>query len=136
MQNAPWSFPYVVFCIVFLYFLNKKVKFFNNSTGAATTTLGTAGGYYTSPDVTDSKFYFSDVNGFGSAQYNKLPFIAFQSDSTFWVNDPGNFRVQHFNSSNTYLNRIMSLGSTYSVHTDKNNPTRMLSELLEFEIDY
>ena len=30
MQNAPWSFPYVVFCIVFLYFLNKKVKFFNN----------------------------------------------------------------------------------------------------------
>ncbi len=115
---------------------SQQVKFFNNTTGASTSTLGTAGGYSTDATVSNSKFYFSDINSFGNFSYNKIPFVAFQSDGSFWVNDPGNFRVQHYNSSSTFIDRIMSLGSTYSVFVDRNNINKVFSEMLEFEIDY
>jgi len=59
-----------------------------------------------------------------------------QSDNSYWVNDPGNFRVQHYNSSNVFVNRVMNLGSTYSVYPDKNNINRIFAGYLEFSTDY
>lgn len=115
---------------------SQQVKFFNNSTGASTSTLGTAGGYSSDANVSDSKFYFDDVNGSGLNEKSKQTFIAFQSDGSFWVNDPGNFRVQHYNSSRVFVDRIMSLGSTYNTFVDKNNINKVFAEFLEFEIDY
>jgi hypothetical protein len=115
---------------------SQQVKFYNNSTGASTSILGSAGGYNGDATVNDAKFYLNDVNGSGVGEFNKQPFIAFQSDGSFWVNDPGNYRVQHYNSAQTFVNRIMSLGTTYSVFADKNNINKVFSEFLEFEIDY
>jgi len=108
---------------------SQQVQFYDTS-GVLQTTLGSAGGYATSSVVSNSKFYFSDLVG------NKLPFVAYQSDNTYWVNDPGNYRVQHYNSSNAYVGRIMSLGSTYSVFPDKNNINRIYGGYLEFSTDY
>ena len=115
---------------------SQQVKFFNNTTGAATNTIGVVGGYANDATVTDNKFYFSDINGSGSNQYNKQPFIAYQPDGSFWVNDPGNFRVQHYNGSGTFVNRIMSMGASYYVYADKNNISKVFEGFLEFEVDY
>jgi len=108
---------------------SQQVKFYNTS-GTAQSTLGTLGGYFSDATVSNSKFYFSDSSG------NKETFIAWQSDGSFWVNDPGNFRVQHFNSSNVFVNRVMSLGSTYYTQVDANNATRLFAGFLEYSIDY
>lgn len=107
----------------------QQVQFYDTS-GTLLSTLGSAGGYATSSVVSNSKFYFSDLIG------NKLPFVTFQSDNSYWVNDPGNFRVQHYNSSNVFVNRVMNLGSTYSVYPDKNNINRVFAGYLEFSTDY
>jgi len=108
---------------------SQQVQFYDTS-GVLQSTLGSAGGYATSSVVSNSKFYFSDAIG------NKLPFVAYQSDNSYWVNDPGNFRVQHYNSSNVFVNRVMNLGSTYSVYPDKNNINRIFAGYLEFSTDY
>jgi len=113
---------------------NQQVKFFNTTTGALLSTLGTAGGYITNPDVNNNKFYFHDNNPNANLEF--FPFISFQTDGNYWVNDPGNFRVQKYNSSNSYLNRIMSIGSSYNVYVDPNNPSRCFMGCIEFFVDY
>jgi len=115
---------------------SQQVKHYNNSTGSLVSTLGTSGGYFTDATVTNTKFYFSDVNGQGTGQYLKTPFIAYEPDGSYWVSDPGNFRVLKFNSSNTYVTTIISQPASYAVFVDKNNITRVFSDFLEFEIDY
>ncbi len=109
---------------------SQQVKFFSNTTGAAIDTLGVAGGYFTDATVNNNKFYFNDVNG------NRFTFIAYQPDGTFWVNDPGNKRVQHYDASKVFVNRIMSLGATYAVYVDKNNINKVFANMMEFRIDY
>ena len=109
---------------------SQQVKFFNNLTGVLTNTLGTAGGYFYDVNVNDNKFYFSDI------RKNQLPFVSFQSDGSFWVNDPGNFRTQHYNSNHSFINKIMFLGTTYSINIDKNNINRSFAGYLEFALDY
>jgi hypothetical protein len=89
---------------------SQQIKFYNNITGALANVLGSAGGYSSDATVTDGKFYLSDVNHNTIGQYGKMPFIAYQSDGSFWVNDPGNFRVQHYNSNLSYVNRNNEFG--------------------------
>jgi hypothetical protein len=109
---------------------SQQVKFFNNTTGALTKTMGTAGGYATDATVTNNKFYFNDVTG------NKMCCIAFQPDNSFWINDDGNSRALHYSSTGTFINKIMSLGSSYSTYVDRNNITRVFNGYMEFQIDY
>ena len=116
---------------------SQQVKFFNQNTGAAAGALGTAGGYETEAAVSDNKFYFRDSMDVKFPSTNTLVnFIAYQPDGTFWVNDPGNYRVQHYDKNKAWIDRIMSLGCTYSVWVDKNNINRVFSDFLEFEVDY
>jgi hypothetical protein len=110
---------------------SQQVKAFSNSTGTASWTLGQKGGYETDPAVTNDKFYFSD-----DATMLSNPFIAFQADGSFWVGDVGNERVQHYNASRVFIDRIMSLPHSYSVSVDRNDPTRVFNEYLEFKVDY
>ena len=109
---------------------SQQIKSFNTSTGAAIWTLGGAGGYFSDAVVNNNKFYLSDLRD------TFQTFVAFQPDGSFWVNDPGNFRVQHFNTSRVYMNNIMSLGASYSVYADPNAPTRVYDKFLEFAVDY
>ncbi|MEO6722756.1 MAG: hypothetical protein ABIN67_20480 [Ferruginibacter sp.] len=114
---------------------SQQVKHYNASTGAAVTTLGIAGGYQQSALVNNNKFYFTD-NYIQNGQYAKQAFIAYQQDGSYWVNDAGNYRVQHYNSSNIFVNRIMSLGASYTSCIDPGNNKRVFFGLLEFEVDY
>jgi hypothetical protein len=109
---------------------SQQVKFFNNSTGGLTATLGTPGGYFDDPDVNNNKFYFNDLRS------KKVNFIAYQPDGSFWVGDPGNYRAQHYSASRTYINGIQSLGATYQTWVDKNDISRVFVDNLEFSIDY
>jgi len=115
---------------------SQQLKFYNNTTGAIIKTIGVANGYMGDANVSNSKFYFSDVNNTTVGAAGKLPFITYQSDGSYWVNDPGNMRVQHYNSSDSYINNIMCIGANYSVYVDKNDITKVLSGPLEFNIDY
>ncbi len=110
--------------------VNQIVRFYNTSTGAQSTQLGVTGGYSKSPDVTNTKFFFNDYKG------NLNSFIAWQPDGSFWVGDPGNFREMHFSASKSYIETIMSMGTTYSTNVDPNNINRVFAEYLEFAIDY
>ena len=109
---------------------SQQVKFYNSGTGTLVYILGTEGGYFKDATVSDNKFYFNDASG------NRNIFIAYQSDNSFWVNDEGNSRVQHYNPLYGFINRIMALGATYSVFADKNNINKIFAENLEFEVDY
>jgi YVTN family beta-propeller protein len=110
---------------------SQQIKGFVSGATSPTWTYGTLGGYMNDATVQNDKFYFSDI-----ASNIRLPFICFQSDNSFWVSDPGNYRVQHFDTNRTFLNRVMFLPHSYNVYADKNNPTRVFNECLEFAVDY
>lgn len=113
-----------------------NVKYYNNNTGVLFNTFGISGGYYTNATVSNTKFYFTDLYNTTSGQRGKQPFVVYQPDNTMWINDPGNFRCQRFTSGGTWLDRIMSLGSSYATWVDKTDTTRVFCEYLEFGIDY
>lgn len=108
----------------------QNVKTYDNSTGALVWTLGKPGGYKNDVTVQNDKFYTHDLRN------TYKTFVVWQPDGTFWVNDPGNFRVQKFDKSRNFSNRIMSLASTYEVYVDPNNPAKVFAGLLEFSVDY
>ena len=98
---------------------SQQVKFYDISTGALSSTLGQMNGYVNKATVTDNKFFFQKKN-----------FIAFQNDGSYWVNDPGNLRVQKYSAAGVFLDRIMSLGATYTSCIDQNNISRVFTGLL------
>lgn len=116
---------------------SQQVKAFNNLTGSKAWTLGEAGGYVKSAAVNNNKFYFNDVRGkmYASSSDGFLVFIAFQPDGSFWVNDPGNYRTQHYSAQLQYLGTVMAMGTSYSSWADKNDNTSVGAEYLEFKLD-
>ncbi len=109
---------------------SQQVKAFDLSTGAAVWTLGQAGGYSTSSQLSNDKFYFSDLRGILGS------FIAYQPNGSFWVGDLGNARAQHYTASRVFLDRIQYIPHFYSCFVDPNNPTRVFADYLEYKIDY
>jgi hypothetical protein len=109
---------------------SQQLKAYNNATGAAGWTYGQAGGYSVSALVANDKFYFSDTRD------TLTTFLAFQSDGSFWVGDPGNNRAQHFTSGRVFINNVMYVPGFYSCFVDPNNNTRVFSDYLEYRIDY
>lgn len=121
----------------------QQIKAFNTSDGSVKTAwatsgvFGTAGGYLGSPLVTDTKFdllNFGQPGGFSSGG----GYIAFSSDSSFWVGDGGNFRNLHFSAGNspTLIEKFAYVPSGYSVRECRGDPTRVLFEGVEWEINY
>ena len=113
---------------------SEQVKAFSVSTGASSWVLGQAGGYTSDPNVNDYKFFFVDRNK--GVNNTFTTFIAFAPDGSFWVGDGGNYRAQHYSSSRTFIDRIMYLPHSYSVAVDRNDPTKVFNEYMEFKIDY
>jgi len=108
---------------------SQQLKAFDVDKGSPLWTYGTAGGYATDPNVRNDKFYFYETKGPGT-------FIAFQPDGSFWVEDAGNSRAQHFTGDRKFINRIMYLQTSYSSFVDANDPSRVFSDYLEFKVDY
>ncbi|WCT13846.1 hypothetical protein [Mucilaginibacter jinjuensis] len=109
---------------------SQQLKAFDISNAALKWTYGKKGGYYETPDVSNDKFYFSDKRGEFSST------IAFEANGSFWVEDAGNCRLQHYSNNLTFINNLMFLSRSYSMAVDFNNPTRIFSDYLEFKIDY
>ena len=107
----------------------QQVRFFNSS-GTATGTLGNSGGYSTSPDVTDTKFMFINPS-----QPEMGTFLFYQDDGKLWVGDAGNYRSLRFNTNETLDDHIMYLCWTRSMGVDRNNPSRVFANYLEFDVD-
>lgn len=95
--------------------------------GAALWMYGRSGGYEKGgPDVTDDKLWLSAGPSY----------IAFQSDGSFWVGDPGNARNLHLSAQRRYLEQIMYMPMSYHAAVDTANPTRIFNRFLEFSVDY
>jgi hypothetical protein len=109
---------------------SQQLKAFSNSTASSTWVYGQAGGYASDPAVTNNKFYWSDTRSVLGT------FIAYAPDGSFWVEDSGNSRAEHFSANRTYIEDIMYLPNSYSSFVDPNNPTRVFSDYLEFQVDY
>jgi hypothetical protein len=109
---------------------SQQVKAFNSS-GSPLWTLGDAGGYASSPLVSNSKFDFQP-----NLEYTGGTFVAFAADGSFWVGDIGCYRVQHYASSLGFVDQIAYVPTFYSAAADPNAPTRVFANFLEYEIDY
>ncbi len=94
-------------------------------------TYGQVGGYARDATVSDDKFYFDDPSGLTSQSG-----IAFQTDGSMWVIDGGNYRIQRLSPSLQFLDRIMYIQHFYSMAVDRNSPTRVFADYLEFSVDY
>jgi FlgD Ig-like domain len=110
---------------------SQQVKGYSNSTGSLLWTYGQQAGYATSPVVSDDKFYFDDQR-----HNNDGSFLAYQPDGSFWVEDPGNYRAQHYTASRTFIDRIMYLPGFYGCSADPNNSARSFADFLEFSTNY
>ena len=120
---------------------SQQLKAFSTTTLSSEWTFGQPNGYVTDPAVTNDKFYFSDSR----STHNPITpvnvklsytFVAFQPDGSFWVNDMGNSRVQHYSADRSFIDRIMFLPTSFNCSIDSNDPTRLFSDYLEFKIDY
>lgn len=109
---------------------SQQVKAYNRS-GSAQWTYGQPGGYLTSGnEVRNDKLWFNQ------SEVGETTFLAVAPDHSFWVGDPGNNRCLHFSAARIYINQLMYQAHTYSAAVDANNPTRVFSEFLEFQVDY
>ena len=109
---------------------SQQLRAYSTVTGALQWQFGEKNGYLNSPLARNDKFFFGDIKGtLGST-------IAFEDNGSFWVEDSGNCRLQHFSADLEFINRIMFLNASYSLTVDSNNPERLFSDYLEFKIDY
>jgi len=108
---------------------SQQVKAYN-SAGASLWTYGLAGGYASNGvAVATNKFWFNDGE-------NDETFLTFAPDGSFWVGDGGNDRSLHFSSDCNYIEQIMYQPHSYLGYVDQNNPSRVFSRFLEFNVDY
>ena len=103
--------------------------------GVSVSSHGDAGGYANGPIVTNSKFYFEDsVTGLYNSSDFTRAFMFPMMDESYWVMDIGCFRLQHYDSAQTYIERISWLPNSYSVEGVQNNPTRVFNAYLEYDV--
>lgn len=109
---------------------SQQIKAFDARNGEERWRFGQEGGYTNNPQVQNDKFYFSDNRGLlGSA-------ITIEADGSFWVEDKGNSRLQHYSKDRAFISSVMFVPMSYSVCVDENNSSRLFSDYLEFKIDY
>ncbi|MGO8697224.1 MAG: fibronectin type III domain-containing protein [Limisphaerales bacterium] len=108
---------------------NQQIMAFDN-TGRPLWTYGQAGGYQANGSaVATNKFWFTDGE-------NDETFLTFAPDGSFWVGDGGNNRSLHFSSARNYIEQIMYEPHSYITSVDRNNPSRVSNQFLEFSVDY
>lgn len=109
-------------------------NFYDATTGAYKATLGSVGGYSSSPVVTNYKFCLKDIKSRLGGVPNSD--IAFQPDGQFFISDIGNYRINRYNADHTYRDQLAYVPSSRSCAVDPNDPTRVFSDKLEFRVDY
>lgn len=106
---------------------SQQIKVYNSS-GSSIKTLGQSGGYATNATVANDKFYFNDP-----ANRINTSAIAFAGDGSYWVLDGGNYRVQKYNASDVYQDRIQYMPHLWSAGAFKDGSiVRVFGDYLEF----
>lgn len=120
---------------------SQQVKAYTRS-GVAQWTYGQVGGYATNgPDVTNDKFFFVDQDPLDYDPVDRdqagteTAFVAFAADGSFWLGDRGNCRMLHLSANRVYLEQISYIPDKHFTTVDPNNPTRVFSDWLEFQVD-
>jgi len=113
---------------------SQQIKAYNES-GSLLWTLGAAGGQMATPDVSATRFYFSDAPL--SVDWSSVvPY----SNGQFLVIEPGNNRAQLFNADRTPVGGkagvITYRTVGYECAIDMNDPTRLFWNYQEFKVDY
>jgi hypothetical protein len=109
---------------------SQQIKVFNSS-GASIKTLGQVGGYATNATVADDKFYFNDP-----ANRINTSAITHAGDGSYFVIDPGNYRIQKYNSSDVFQTRIQYMPHLWSARVFQDGSTvRAFADYLEFTDD-
>ncbi len=119
----------------------QQVRFFTISDLSEGTAFGQLGGYDGSPLVENDKFYFTDQKTVSWTSDIWIPqinhgSISYETDGSYWVLDVGNNRMMHFDSSNTYIEKIQYIPDWLITAIDVNDPTKVLNNMWEYEIDY
>ena len=109
---------------------NQIINFYNPVNGTFISSFGTVGGYLTNAIVSNSKFYWNDAR----ATYST--FISFAPNGSFWVEDYGNGRVQHYDSNFNYINRIAWIPVFYNCAIDYGNTSRVFADMKEYSVDW
>lgn len=117
--------------------VSQQVKAFSRD-GQSLWVFGRPGGYVWSPQVTTDKLGFKltplmmDTSPVTLEQTS----LAVQADGSFWVVDTSNGRMLHIGADLTYREQVAYLPAHYAVTVDPNNPRRVFSTFLEFEVDH
>lgn len=118
------------------------LKRYNSTSLALTATIGSAGGYASTPTVTNNRFYLNDLGGVLST------FVTHDATGGVYIGDAGNSRVQHFDASGNFIESIMHIGTyvtyvdgsnkgiCYPVNLCANQNTALFGDFYEFTIDY
>jgi len=117
---------------------SEQVKAYNR-TGTSLWTYGQLGGNNSTPTISNDRFMFkANVSSDAAIGWAPQSYLAIQSDGSFWVSDPGNFRSLHISSARAYLEQIAFLpGIGRSSAVDLNNPNRIIGgSWLEYSMDY
>ncbi|GEO08780.1 hypothetical protein [Segetibacter aerophilus] len=114
---------------------SQQIKAFDINTGATAWVLGDANGNNVNPAVTNTRFAFwkRDQETAAKLGYGS---IAFAPDGSFWVCDPGNFRMLHYSSATAYIEQIQYTGRSYNLAVDLVDHSRVISTMLEYQVDY
>ena len=107
----------------------QQVKAYNSTTKSLLWTLGQSGGYVNSPTVANDKFQFQEFT-----KTLKRGYLIPQSDSSFWVGDPGNCRQVHFSKSRAFVEATGYLPTNYCASAIAAEPTRIFAGLLEYDL--
>lgn len=92
---------------------SQQIKAFNAS-GTLLWTRGQSGGYNTVSTVANDRWQFNHP-----AQYVPSPWVAFESDGTYWVGDTGSYRYIHFEADGDYITQVQSLPMNYQVSVEQ-----------------
>lgn len=115
---------------------NQNIRYYTRM-GTYISSFGQAGGYNTNSDAANDKFCFVNPKRYTVINNSDtVSYITYQTDGSFWVGDIGDLRQMHYSAGKTYLNQIQEMGFIYACAVDVNNPTRVFSNYLEFEVDY
>jgi len=122
---------------------SQQIKGFDKTTHMQSRTLGVSGGFNDcNPTASHNHILVDDYPIYGQS----IPgppvnyasnWMAVDDDDGIWVQDLRGFRVQHFDSSNNYINQILVRRPVYYTVSPQTMPTKLyLPNWMEFTQDF
>lgn len=113
---------------------SNRIKAFDVNSRARIWTYGSGESYSDDPTVYDDKLMLSVKN-----PMTNYTFVMYEDNNTLWFGDVGNcraFKLDLSGGKRTLADMLMFQDGSHNAAVDLNNPTRVFTNLREFEIDY